>query len=314
MKIISTLRLVLISAICALTFTSCQDSSEVLFSISDSEMSQLKNPEVKVLNTGSSSVQVEITFALPVDTWSYTLYYQKKGFKKVAAKQISYFDNTAVYELTNLEEGTEYSLSFSGPIDFFIEYCVMLPIDINLPSFTTLDVKTIYSSPIAVEDGLDTGWTQIDLSGNNRGWDSEYSDESMNYGGVGYAAHAYIGYFFNSSNVFCINDPWLISPKIYLEKGKEYLFEYCGYVKYYNESVNLSVYISKSNNPEDISSTSPNQETDFKAELYKPEQFSFIPKSSGYYYCAFNLNYYGNYDDSDSQINLTGFKVTTSPY
>lgn len=78
-------------------------------------------------------------------------------------------------------------------------------------------LKSIYSSPIALKSGLDDGWEVIDENNDGYTWYSEVDPDTKNYRGVGYIAYI-------SSNR--THADWLISPPLYLEAGKEYTISF----------------------------------------------------------------------------------------
>lgn len=156
-------------------------------------------------------------------------------------------------------------------------------------------IEAIYSSPIAVKGGFDTGWTQIAEGTEKHAWESVIDAGNQAYGGVGYAA-----YFYECG--------WLISPQIYLEAGKKYQVEFYGRTYDYSYSAEcLYCYITESNNPEDISLLNPTKSY-FHSNSYYAKQIDYIPEKSGYYYCAFKP---GRASDRGY---ITGFKVTTKQY
>lgn len=308
MKSISKIRFFLILTIGAIafTFTSCTDSSEVIFSVSDSEEYQLTNPTVNII-PGDRSATVEINFAYPVvDNTTSGLVLKCKGYFYAPlqgmyrydvvenAKLVSRTPTKYVYKLTDLTIEKEYTIYFAeNIITYLLEDNFRFSTPVNLPQ-VVLGFETIYSSPIAVKGGLDNGWV-------GKNWTSVTDSNNQDYGGIGYAAYnsVFVNYQSNKTEW-----QWLISPKINLEAGREYRFIWHGrrLSDNWTDAPYIRVYITKSNNPDDIYPQYGEKQDTWLRSSYDTNSITFTPQTSGYYYCSFCL--YQGYKPL-----LTGFEV-----
>lgn len=224
-----------------------------------------------------------------------------------------------IFELDDLDESTAYEFHFyliKGDKEYGKDYISLIEngnefiskivYPDNLIRFKTKDLTTIYSSPLAVKNGFDDGWTTADIANYwiPTNWTSISDYTTIDYEGNGYAA--YIDYYKDRKA-----DAWLISPPIYLEGGKEYIIT--DYLKssYYGGDY-IKLYIDTSDTPDLIDRSNKyyyHSLNFYHDKLYNRNRTIITCESSNYYHFCFRFE--TSLSTSSRELYLTGFSVKT---
>ena len=142
----------------------------------------------------------------------------------------------------------------------------------------TASAADIPTHPAVGSDEFAEGWTVINANDDSKTWEAVWDGDR-------YAYIAKIGYTMQNTNP---HDDYLLSPAISMEGGKEYYLVINYKMGGYYDLDNLTVYVSKSTDVDQIKASPVILENkDTYIPVYTHEMMTFTPEESGEYYVVF---------------------------
>ena len=276
--------------------SSCEDKSEIIFSLDGSSLSD-PITEIKIVEMSAPNATIAVTFSpMPLSVIDPVI------TPEVKCSHVETVGNINYYMLENLQVGEKYTISFpSSNLKYEIDGFIVTA-DFNFPkdkevTFQAAGWLNIYSTPMSYRenytDYLAKGWTQEDMNEDTNQWKP-----------VSYGAGVELSYHYDENA-----DDWLISPGFDLVANTKYRvsFDIKNQTKPY--LYDLRLYLSQSNQPQNISFMSPLLKITESYSYFTQQVVEFTPQVTGKYYFLFHDATVGDikFEDNYRYIYLRNF-------